>query len=132
MNIFALFALATAGVSSRLHASMPTNAETIEKQLQLALESEFLFQSGQFNAAFDYYRNRPMVELSSQELLRSIQIARVLGDAQWLQLAASIPADAAKEDIESKVQRFEMSVQNKQYHQAAKLWRDLNLSLIHI
>jgi Tfp pilus assembly protein PilF len=126
MNIIALFALSTAGFSAGLQAAMPSNEEPIDKQLQLALESEFLFQSGQFSAAFDYYRNRPMVELSSQELLRSIQIARVLGDSQWLQLAASIPADAAKEDIESKVQRFEMSVQNKQYHQAAKLWRDLN------
>jgi tetratricopeptide (TPR) repeat protein len=126
MNIFALFALATAGVSSRLHASMPTNAETIEKQLQLALESEFLFQSGQFNAAFDYYRNRPIVELSAQELQRSIQIARVLGDAHWLQIAASRPEIVKTDDIESMMQRFEMSVQNKQFKQAARQWRALN------
>jgi tetratricopeptide (TPR) repeat protein len=126
MNIIALSALSTSGFSVGLQAAMPSNAEPIDKQLQLALESEFLFQSGQFSAAFDYYRNRPLVDLSSQELLRSIQIARVLGDAQWLQHAASVPESAAKEDIESKVRRFEMSVQNKRYPQAAKLWRDLN------
>lgn len=126
MNIIALFALSSAGFSAGLHASMPANAEPIEKRLQLALESEFLFQSGQFSAAFDYYRNQPLVELSSQELQRSIQIARVLGDAQWLQIAASIPANGEKNDIESMMRRFEMSVQNNQYQQAAKQWRALN------
>lgn len=123
--ISTLLLLSSAGYPAGLTASVNADSMASDSRLQAAMESEFLFQSGEFSAAFRYYRNRPLTDLNAQELRRSRQIAQVLGDTQWLQEATSaVPGDAAA-NAEGMMQRFEALVRQGQSRPAALAWRDL-------
>ena len=115
--------LALAGHSAAVEpVQLPSDAA-----LEAALTSEFLFQSGDFDAAFDYYRTRAPTQLDAQALLRGRQIARVLGDGAWLQRTDALAANT-ETGIESLARRFEDAVRAGQARQAANYWRKLALT----
>lgn len=115
--------LALAGHSAAVEpVQLPSDAA-----LEAALTSEFLFQSGDFDAAFDYYRTRAPTQMDAQALLRGRQIARVLGDGAWLQRTDALAANT-ETGIESLARRFEDAVRAGQARQAANYWRKLALT----
>ena len=126
--ISALLILSSACNPVRLMASIDADSSASDARLQSAMASEFLFQSGNFNAAFDYYRNRPLADLNAEELLRSRQIATVLGDTPWLRQTDDALARTQGAGLESVAQRFEASVRRGQIREAAVEWRALAAS----
>ena len=123
--ITALLILSSTGIPVRLMASIDDAPTGADARLQSAIASEFLFQSGDYSAAFDYYRTRQLTELNAEELQRSRQIAGVLGDTQWLRQADEALARGQGTDLESKARRFEASVRRGQSREAASAWRAL-------
>ncbi len=121
----ALLMLSSVGHPARLMASVDAGSMASDARLQSAIASEFLFQSGEFSTAFDYYRNRPLTDLNAEELQRSCQIARVLGDTQWLRQADDALARGQGADLESRARRFEAAVRRGQSREAAIDWRAL-------
>lgn len=121
----ALLMLSSVGHPARLMASIDVDSMASDARLQSAMASEFLFQSGDFSTAFDYYRNRPLTDLNAEELQRSSQIARVLGDTQWLRQADDAVARGQGADLESRARRFEAAVRRGQSREAAIDWRAL-------
>lgn len=120
-----LLMLSSAGNPGQLAAATDAVSMLSDARLQSAMNSEFLFQSGHFNAAFDYYRNRPLSELNAEELWRSRQMAEVLGDTQWFRQAGDALAQRDGTDPESLAQRFEASVRQGRSQAAAGQWRAL-------
>jgi tetratricopeptide (TPR) repeat protein len=123
--ISVLLILTSACHPVRLMASIDAGSGASDARLQSAMASEFLFQSGNFSAAFDYYRNRPLADLNAEELLRSRQIATVLGDTLWQQKADDALARVQEAGLEGMAQRFEASVRRGQSREAAVNWQAL-------
>lgn len=123
--ISALLILTSACNPVRLMASINADSSAPDARLQSAMASEFLFQSGNFSAAFDYYRNRPLEDLNAEELLRSRQIATVLGETLWQQKADDALARVQEAGLEGMALRFDASVRRGQSREAAVKWRAL-------
>lgn len=116
--------LAFAGPSAVYAAAVDSARLPSDAVLEAALASEFLFQSGDFDTAFDHYRAQTPAQLGVQALQRSRQIARVLGDSAWLRQTDAL-AESTETDIVSLVRRFGDAVRAGQAKQAAQYWRTL-------
>ena len=95
------------------------------ERLEALLQSEFLFQSGQFNQAFSYYRAQAAGQLSADELLRGSQLATVLGETAWLASLDGAPALADATQIDLIRQRFETALQAGRSASAQQAWQAL-------
>lgn len=119
--------LAFAGPSAVYAAAVDSPQLPSDAVLEAALASEFLFQSGDFDTAFNHYRAQAPAQLGVQALQRSRQIARVLGDSAWLQQTDSL-AESTETGIDSLMRRFGDAVRAGQAKQAAQYWRTLALA----
>lgn len=118
----AVFAVLSALFPSAGRADMPALPAD---QLEALLQSEFQFQSGQFNQAFSYYRLHATTQLSADELLRGSQLATVLGETAWLANLDGAPALAEATQIDLIRQRFERALQAGRSDSAQQAWQSL-------
>lgn len=70
--------------------------------VEALLRSEFLFQAGRFDEAFDHYRGRAPASLSEAERRRSRELAIVLGEEAWLR---GLPPEPETADAPEPEQR---------------------------
>ncbi|MEY2867253.1 MAG: hypothetical protein RIQ43_1279, partial [Pseudomonadota bacterium] len=118
----AVFAVLSALSPSAGRADMPALPA---ERLEALLQSEFQFQSGQFNQAFSYYRLQAPAQLSADELLRGSQLATVLGETAWLANLDGAPALAEATQIDLIRQRFERALQADRSDSAQQAWQAL-------
>ena len=118
----AVFAVLSALSPSAGRADMPALPA---ERLEALLQSEFQFQSGQFNQAFSYYRLQAPAQLSADELLRGSQLATVLGETAWLANLDGAPALAEATQIDLIRQRFERALQAGRSDSAQQAWQAL-------
>ena len=114
-------ALALAPAVSR--AALPDAERLHAPQLQGLLESEFAFQSGQFVQALDYYKSRPVEDLSLPELVRGGQLAVAAGDSAWLRKMLASPA--ASGPLELSEMRFAEGLRVVDDQASLRAWRAL-------
>ena len=118
----ALFAVLPVLFPSAVRADVP--ALPVDR-LEALLQSEFQFQSGQFNQAFSYYRSQSPAQLSAEELLRGSQLATVLGESAWLATLDGAPALAEAVQVDLIRQRFERALQTDRSDSAQEAWQAL-------
>ena len=118
----AVFAVLPALFPSTGRADMPALPAD---RLEALLQSEFQFQSGQFNQAFSFYQSQAAAQLSADELLRGSQLATVLGETAWLATLDGSPALAEATQIDLIRQRFERALQAGRSDSAQQAWQSL-------
>lgn len=104
-------------------AALPDTERLRGPELQNLLESEFAFQSGQFVQALDYYKNRPIEDLSLPELVRGGQLAVAAGDSAWLRQMLASPA--ASGPLELSEMRFAEGLRAGDEQASLRAWRAL-------
>jgi tetratricopeptide (TPR) repeat protein len=104
-------------------AALPDAQRLQTPQLQGLLESEFAFQSGQFVQALEYYKSRPVEDLSLPELVRGGQLAVAAGDSDWLRQILASPA--ASGALELSEMRFAEGLRAGDGQASLRAWRAL-------
>ncbi len=95
------------------------------QQLQQLMESEFLFQSGQFRGAFAYYQGLPETAWDAAQWLRAGQLAEVLGEQQWFE-HQKLSKEAAADPGESiQARRLAWALETGRISEAVDAWRKL-------